>query len=140
MSVLWTEEKIEEYKKDPISLAYDSGHAQGWNDRSWDSKKPRVFSKDDCPSYRKGYCDGWAAASSFYVNEGGEIDDDISDEQRNYWIEGELSIIKFWEKNHAECSDEDCIPDEDAKKSWLEVVECMERIFVSDNKKRGEAK
>lgn len=61
-------------------------------------------------------------------NEEGVFDDSISEEQRNYWIDEELKIILDWENKNAECDDEHCVSDEDAKASWLEVVECMARI------------
>lgn len=129
MAILITEQKVKEYFDNPIRLAYDSGHSQGWSDRSWDPKIPRVFTKDDCPSYRQGYRAGWAAASSFYKNEEGEHDDSISDEQRCYWVEEELSIIRDWETRNAECDDEHCVSDDEAKRSWMEVIECMLRTI-----------
>lgn len=128
MSIILTDKSIKAYRENPMGLAYDSGYSQGFNDRSWDSRNPRVFSKDDCPSYRRGYRRGWAVASSHYKNEEGVFDDSISEEQRNYWIDEELKIILDWENKNADCDDEHCVSDEDAKASWLEVVECMARI------------
>lgn len=129
MSVLLTNKRIETFKRDPILLAYESGYSQGFSDRSWDYKNPRVFTKDDCPSYRRGYRIGWATASSAYKNEDDGIDDSITDEQRSYWLNEELNIIVDWENKNAECDDEHCIRDEEARQSWLEVVECMEKTM-----------
>ena len=128
MSIILTDEKVREYREDPMALAYDSGYSQGFRDRSWDSRNPRVFNKDDCPSYRRGYRRGWAEASSAYKNEDGVLDDSISEEQRSFWIDEELKIILDWEIKNEECDDEHCISDEDAKASWLEVIECMARV------------
>lgn len=130
MSVLLTNKRIETFKRDPILLAYESGYSQGFSDRSWDSRNPRIFTRDDCPSYRRGYRLGWATASSAYKNEDIDgIDDDITEEQRSYWLNEELNIILEWEKRNAECDDDHCVSDDEASQSWLEVIECMERTI-----------
>ena len=129
MGITVTEQKIKEYRENPLRLAYESGHSQGWSDRSWDPKTPRVFTKDDCPSFRRGYMNGWASASSFYKNEDGEHDDSISEEQRSFWIDEELKIILNWENQNAECDDNSCISDEEAKQSWSDVIDCMMRTI-----------